>query len=158
MSERSVTHAAFVIERTYDAPPSRVFAAWSSAEAKAHWFVGPDEWEASPHELDFRVGGREHLSGGPKGGPVHVFDAVYHDIVPDRRIVTTYDMHADDTHTSTSVATVELTPEGSGTRLVLTEQGAFLDGHDKPEWREQGTRDLLDSLGRALEGQTATAP
>ena len=29
MTERSVTHATFVIERTYDATPARVFAAWA---------------------------------------------------------------------------------------------------------------------------------
>src|SRR6266540_1971402 len=47
--------------------------------AKAHWFVGPDEWESSDHELDFRVGGREHVSGGPKDGPIYSYDALYQD-------------------------------------------------------------------------------
>ena len=56
--------------------------------------MGPDEWESSDHALDFRVGGREHASGGPPGGPVHSFDARYQDIVPDQRIVYTYDMHS----------------------------------------------------------------
>ncbi len=157
MSDRSVTHATFVVERSYDASPSRVFAAWATPEAKARWFVGPDEWESSDHQLDFRVGGREHVSGGPAGGPVHSFDAVYHDIVPDRRIVTTYEMHSDETRTSVSVATVELTPEGGGTRLTYTEQGAFLDGHDRPEWREQGCSDLLDALGTELGRRHAAA-
>ena len=134
-----------------------MFAAWATPEAKARWFVGPDEWESSDYQLDFRVGGREHVSGGPAGGPVHSFDAVYHDIVPDRRIVTTYEMHSDETRTSVSVATVELTPEGGGTRLTYTEQGAFLDGHDRPEWREQGCSDLLDALGTELGSRHAAA-
>ena len=64
----SVTHATFVVERTYDAAPSRVFAAWSEPEAKARWFGGSD----GEFELDFRVGGREFSRGGPPDGPVYV--------------------------------------------------------------------------------------
>ena len=94
MSERSAHHATFVIERTYPASPARVFAAWADPAAKARWFVGPDEWNQGPHEFDFRVGGRERVSGGPAGGPVHSFDGLYQDIVPDQRIVYTYDMHS----------------------------------------------------------------
>jgi uncharacterized protein YndB with AHSA1/START domain len=151
MTARSVTHGTFAIERSYDAPPQRVFAAWSDPKAKAQWFVGPDEWQSSDHELDFRVGGLEHVSGGsPDGGPTFSYDARYQDIVPDERIVTTYEMHMDDARISVSVATVEFQPEGSGTRLVLTEQGVFLDGHDTPAQREHGTRELLENLGKAL--------
>jgi uncharacterized protein YndB with AHSA1/START domain len=59
-------------------------------------------------------------------------------------------MHLDDARISVSLATVEFTPEGAGTRLVFTEQGAFLDGYDDPAQRERGTRDLLDALDTAL--------
>ena len=150
MPERSVTHATFVVERTYDAAPARVFTAWADQKTKAQWFVGPDEWGSSDHELDFRVGGREHVSGGPQGGPVHTYEARYQDIVPNERIVTTYEMYQDEARTSVSVATVEFLPAGDGTRLVLTEQGVFLDGLDNVESREQGTAGLLDMLGDAL--------
>jgi len=150
MSTRKVTHATFTIERTYPASPARVFAAWSEPVAKARWFVGPDAWQKSDHQLDFKVGGRERVSGGPKGGPVHVYEARYQDIVPNERIITSYDMHLDDKRISVSLATVELEPEGAGTRLVYTEQGAFLDGYDDAGSRERGTRDLLDKLDAAL--------
>src|SRR6266571_98943 len=137
MTERSTHHATFVIERTYGAAPARVFAAWATPMAKARWFVGPDDWEASDHELDFRAGGREHVSGGPPGGPVHSYDALYQDIVPDQRIVYAYDMHLDKTRISVSLATVELKPTGAGTRLIFTEQAVFLDGHDDAGSRER---------------------
>jgi len=157
MSKRSVTHATFVIERTYEAPPSSVFAAWATPEAKRRWFAGPADWQKSAHELDFRIGGRERVSGGPPGGPVHHFDAIYQDIVPNERIVSTYDMHLDQTRISVSLATVQFEPAGKGTRLIYTEQGAFLDAFDKPELRERGTRDLLDNLGKALQHASANA-
>jgi uncharacterized protein YndB with AHSA1/START domain len=91
------------------------------------------------------------VSGGPRGGPVHRFDARYYDIVPDERIIYGYDMHLDDKRISVSLATIELKPEGRATRLVFTEQGAFLDGYDDPFERERGTRDLLENLGAALD-------
>jgi hypothetical protein len=50
-----------------------------------------------------------------------------------------------------SLTTVELTSAGDSTRLVLTEHGAFLDGHEQPAWREQGTSDWLDALGTELK-------
>ncbi len=150
MSERSVAHATFVIERVYDASPATVFAAWATPEAKGRWFVGPDAWEKSDHELDFRVGGRERVSGGPPGGPAHIYNALYQDIVPDQRIILSYEMHLDERRISLSLATVEFMPEGAGTRMIFTEQDAFLDGYDNAGQREQGTRDLLDKLGAAL--------
>ena len=89
-------------------------------------------------------------SGGPEGGPTHYYNALYQDIVPDQRIIISYDMHLDEIRISVSLATVEFKPEGKGTRLVFTEQGAFLDGYDDAGQREKGTRDLLDALGEAL--------
>jgi uncharacterized protein YndB with AHSA1/START domain len=157
MTERSVTHATFVIERTYAAAPARVFAAFASRAAKASWFQGPAEWGPSDHELDFKVGGRERVSGGPKGGPVHSFEARFQDIVPNQRIISSYDMHLDDKRISVSLATVELKPAGAGTRLIYTEQGAFLDGYDDAGSREHGTRALLDNLDAALRRESASA-
>jgi uncharacterized protein YndB with AHSA1/START domain len=156
MSKRSITHSTFVIERVYPAAPARVFHAFADLEAKKKWFKGPDEWTQQAgwkqeHALDFRVGGKEHVSGGPKGGQVHRFDATYYEIIPNERIIYTYEMHMDDTRISVSVATFELRAEGNGTRLVLTEMGAFLDGHDSVKSREGGTKDLLDNLGKLLQ-------
>jgi uncharacterized protein YndB with AHSA1/START domain len=146
VSKRSAQHATFTIERDYAAPPARVFAAWADPKAKARWFVGPDDWEKSDHKLDFRVGGKESVSGGPPGGPKHVYNAVYQDIVTNQRIVLTYDMHLDKTRISVSLLTLEFRPVGSDTKLVLTEQDVFLDEFDNVASREKGTRDLLDNL------------
>jgi uncharacterized protein YndB with AHSA1/START domain len=150
LPERSVTHATIVVERTYDVSPARVFAAWADPTVKIRWFAGPDDWESGDFELDFRVGGRERNSGGPPGGPVYRYDAMYQDIVPDQRIILTYDLYLDETRISVSLATVELKPVAAGTRLIYTEQGAYLDGHDVPDLREQGMGTLLDALGAEL--------
>ena len=150
MTGRSVSHGTFVIERTYDASPPRVFTAWADPAAKARWFVGPDGWKELRREIDFRVGGHERLRGVFPGGRVSDFDARYHDIVPDRRIVYSYAMQVDEKRISVSLATVEFAPAGGGTRLTFTEQAVFLDGFDGAAGREQGTGALLDQLGTAL--------
>ena len=75
MKKRSVVHNTFVLERVYDASPARVFAAFADPSVKARWFSGPSEWQQEKPVHDFRPGGHERVSGGPKGGPVHRFDA-----------------------------------------------------------------------------------
>jgi uncharacterized protein YndB with AHSA1/START domain len=154
MTERSVTHDTFVIERTYGASPARVFQAWAEPGAKAQWFAGA-EAPGNGYELDFRIDGHEVNRGGPPGGPVYLFDACYREIVDGERFVFTYDMFADGTCISVSVTTVEIRAEGTGTRLVYTEQGAYFDGHDTPAQRQHGTAALLDALGTSLERATA---
>ena len=157
MSGRSTHHATFVVERTYAAPPARVFNAFADPAAKARWFAGPHDWQQGKREFDFRIGGRECNSGGPAGGAVHSFNCVYQDIVPNERIVYVYDMHLDDRRISVSLTTVEFEPAGAGTRLIFTEQGVFLDGYDDAAGREQGTRWLLDKLDEALRRAPASA-
>jgi uncharacterized protein YndB with AHSA1/START domain len=151
MTDRSVTHATFTIERTYDASPARVFQAFADPKAKAIWFKGPPETETLRQEFDFRIGGRERISSGPKGGTIHAFDARYFDIVPNERIIYAYDMLFDEKRISVSLATIELKPAGKGTKLTFTEQGAFLDGYDDAGSRERGTGGLLDALGASLK-------
>jgi len=106
--------------------------------------------EAVERVFEFRVGGEEILKGEFPGGRVTDFRSRYFDIVPDRRIVYGYGMHIDGVRISVSLATVEFQLDGAGTRLVVTEQGAFLDGYDDAGSREQGTRWLLEKLDAAL--------
>lgn len=157
MTERKITHATFTIDRTFDSPPKVVFNAFADQKAKEKWFVGPPDWDVVEKSMDFRIGGRDVDVGGPKGGPMSRFDAHYYDIVPNERIVYAYEMYLDDARISVSVATIEFRPAGAGTRLVLTEQGAFLDGFDNPALREEGTRGLLDALALALKAQSVAA-
>jgi len=148
MTTRSVLHGTFSLERHYRVPPEKVFAAWADPQAKARWFAGP----GAEHELDFRVGGREAIRARHPGGPPLTVEALYRDIVPGERIVYTSALSADGTLATVSLTTVEFESADAGTRLVLTEQGTYLDGHEDPAWREQGTGQWLDALGTELGG------
>jgi len=156
MTDRSVVHDSFRLERTYPATPQRVFAAWASREAKDAWFGEGDDFLASTDQytLEFRVGGTERLGGSFADGRTFDYLAVYHDIVPDQRMVSSYDVRIDGRRVSVSLMTVELTGVPEGTRLVLTEQGAFLDGLDSNAGRQEGAVDSLDKLGAYLERGT----
>jgi uncharacterized protein YndB with AHSA1/START domain len=148
---RSVLHNTFTIERVYDAPRARVFAAFADPEAKLKWFGAPPDWTERRQGIDFRVGGREYSSARDTAGMMHVMDGIYHDIVPDTRIVYAYDLHLNEDRISVSLTTIDLKEEAGGrTRLTFTEQGVYLDGHDTPQTREEGTKWLLGRLGETL--------
>ena len=153
MNQRSVEHASFTIERRYDAPPHRVFAAWADPAAKSRWFASAEGWESAPLELDFRAGGLEVGRSRMPGGPLHTYRAIYWELVADHRIVYTYEMLIDDARLSVSLVTVELSADAGGTQLALTEHGAFFDGLEDPDLRRDGTGSLLDALARELSAQ-----
>lgn len=158
MSERSVEHATFVVERAFDAPPARVFAAWASAAARRRWAVPGDGWELAADEDDFRVGGRETSRFGPPGDPAYEAVTNYLDIVPDRRIVMAGTTARGGRRIAASLGTVELLPADGGTRLIYTEQSAFLDGLDAPENHQQGWGVLLANLEAELRRDPIDAP
>lgn len=153
MSDRYVTHDTMVLERTYPADRERVFRAWTDEHAKRAWFLGESEQDASSaeYELDFRVDGRELCRSTAPDGAVYTYVARYDDIVPEERIVYTNFMLRGETRISVSLTTVEFRSTGSGTQLVLTEHGVYLDGEDKPEYRTQGIEQQLDALGAVLD-------
>jgi uncharacterized protein YndB with AHSA1/START domain len=152
---RSITHGSFTITRHWKHAPVRVFDAFAKEEAKAKWFAGPPGWEQHEKIFDFREDGREVLKGRHAGGMVSAFDCVYRDIVEPAgnesgRIIYSYVMHLDGRKISVSQATIEIAPEGQGTRLVVTEYGDFLDGYDDADSREHGTNFLMDQLEKSL--------
>jgi uncharacterized protein YndB with AHSA1/START domain len=150
MTQRSLHHATFTIERKLEFAPQLVFNAWADPKAKARWFFGPPEWGKDKQGLDFRIGGREHSYGGPPGGAINKYDAVYKDIVTDEHIVLAFDMHMETKLITVSTATVEFQPEGPGTRMIYTEQIVFIDGGDDLAGRREGTEALLDNLEAEL--------
>jgi uncharacterized protein YndB with AHSA1/START domain len=157
MSERNTVKASFTVERRYQATPERVFQAFADEKSKAKWFGGPPGFQEHERRWDFRVDGVEVLGGRHASGIVTMFYCTYHDITPNERIVYAYRMTLNGAPMSSSLATIELKPDGDGTRLTLTEYGVYFDGFTEggPEGREHGTNWLMDKLGAVLEGRPA---
>ena len=152
MTDHSIVHGSFTVERTYPVPPARVFAAWADPKLKSKWFGDPGAAENPSSIFDFREGGREYSEGSGPNGQSYTFDVSYKDIVPDNRIIYAYEMSLDGQRISVSVATVEFKPKDDGTQMIVHEMGAFLDGLDKNEDRKAGTEWLMDQLGKFLAG------
>jgi uncharacterized protein YndB with AHSA1/START domain len=152
VTDRSQTHATFVIERTYPVPVEAVWHALSDNDERDQWFGAGDAFDVQEKTHEFRVGGHGTEEGQWHGGPRSRFISVYTDIVDLQRIVFTYDMWVEERHLSTSLTTIVLEPDGDRTRLTYTEQGVHYDGLDSPEGREEGTKGLLDQLGACLIG------
>jgi len=151
MQERSVIHGTFVIERTYPTTPERVFAAFADPAKKRRWFAEGNHHQVEHYELDFRVGGKEcarfrFKDGTPLKGVACTNDTSYQDIVPNRRVVFASTMSLGEKRISASLATVEFLPAKTGTDLIFTHQGAFFEGADGPEMREEGWRKLFEQL------------
>jgi uncharacterized protein YndB with AHSA1/START domain len=151
-ADRTVTHGTFVLERTYHHSPKVVFDAWATRDAKNAWFGEGDDFleTVDSYSLDFRIGGREHLAGRFASGKSFEYDSTYGEILADRRIVAMYDVLLDGRRLSVSLLTVEFEPVESGTHLIMTEQGAFLDGLDSNEARITGAEDSLVQLDHYL--------
>jgi uncharacterized protein YndB with AHSA1/START domain len=145
MSDHSIAHSTFTLERTYPLPPDEVFSAWADQKVKARWFAG----NSPEYELDFRPGGIERNVGVHDGKRIS-WESLYREIVADERIVYTSVLAENNTLATVSLTTVEFVPDGAGTRVVLVEAGAYLDGRELPAWREEGTGEWLDALGRHL--------
>lgn len=150
MTERSVAHAAFTIQRRYPAAPAAVFKAFADPAARRRWFIDGEGWTIDAFEPAFAEGGRELSRFRFGDGPPMRNDTSYHEIVPDERILFSYAMTVDGRRMSVSLVTIVLAAEAAGTRLTYTEQCVFLDGADTPAEREAGCRDLLDALATEL--------
>jgi uncharacterized protein YndB with AHSA1/START domain len=154
MTEQSVIHHTFTIERRYPVAPELTFQAWAVPTIKARWFAPAPGQE---HHLDFRVGGLETTCGTAPDGTSMVFTSRYQDIVDQHRIVYSSTLSGDGILATISLTTLLFAPLGEQTELTLVEQATFLDGREKPEWREHGTAQWLDGLGAGLATASATS-
>jgi uncharacterized protein YndB with AHSA1/START domain len=155
MAEPSVIHSTFVIERSYPTTPERVFASFADPAKKRVWFTDRKSSTIEEFVMDFRVGGVDRVrfrlgDSTPFPGTAIVNHTTYQDIVPNRRIVMAYTMTLGDKRISASLVTVEFLPTGKSTDLLFTEQGAFFEGAEGPQMREDGWRKLLESLAKEL--------
>jgi uncharacterized protein YndB with AHSA1/START domain len=157
-THQTVTHGTFTIQRTYPVSAHDVFEAWANEDAKDAWFASMQDFLATKdaYSLDFRVGGRELLDGRLRSGRHFRYEATHQDIVPDVRIVASYDVLIDGRRISVSLMTAEIVPVEGGATLLITEQGTFLDGLDDNDERRLGGLSNLDSIEAYFARRTDT--
>lgn len=146
-----VNHGSFIVERTYPQAPARVFFALADEASARRWRAEGEGFTVDEFKVDFRVGGKEVSRFRHQGGPQIQLDAVFHDIIPDQRIIFSSRMGIGPQPISVTLNTVELTPTGKGTLLKYTEQGVYFDDGEMLAGREAGTRELLEKLAVELQ-------
>ena len=155
MQNPTIVHSTFVIERNYPTSLERVYAAFTDPAKKVRWFAHGEQTDVQDFTMDFRVGGTERTSWRFKEssrfpGVTLINEGVYEDIVPHKRIVIASSMTLGDHRMSVSLNSYEFLAAESGTDVILTHQGAFFEGSDGPQMREQGWRKIMESLAAEL--------
>lgn len=155
LAKPPVNHATIVIERSYEASPARLFAAFADPAARMRWGVPSSNVELVYDQADFRVGGVDVSRCGPRGKLIYRVEARYHDIMPGQRIVYSEVVRQDDFPLSFALITVDFEPTAAGSRLVLTDQVTAYGGASMINGHRSGHEGALEGLRVELERQAA---
>ena len=149
---RSAVHSTFTYQRRYPHAPAAVWHALTDATAMRDWYFA-DQAGLAIDEIVSRaeVGERQRIVGRFTDGTPFELRATFTDVVPQERLVATYEVQIGGAHVSSSISTAELAADGDGTELRFVDQSTHLDGHEDPAQRERGWHGLLDALGTSLD-------
>ena len=107
-----------VVTRTFDAPPSIVYKAWSQSELFQRWWMPRSASGVSlvSCDMDVRTGGKYRLEFSAGGPDIMAFYGKYLEVVPNERIVWT-----NDEGEAGAVTTVTFEDQGGKTLLTFHE-------------------------------------
>jgi uncharacterized protein YndB with AHSA1/START domain len=143
---------SFDLERTYPAPPERVWAAFTRAELLRRWVCPDPAWSVSACEVDAREGGGYRLRFGPSpAGDAHSETATFAVFEPVQRLVLDVLTEGEDM-SERSRCTVLLLPVDGGTRLELTVEG--LSDAQTAEHLRVGWTWCLEGIAEHLDAAT----
>jgi uncharacterized protein YndB with AHSA1/START domain len=140
----TATKPSLTLKRRYNAPPAKVFAAWTEPEKLARW-MGSEQIISVRAETDLRVGGRYRIKMITSGDE-HDVSGVYREVVPNEKIVFTWAWKS--TPERESLVTVLLKADGGGTLLTLTHEQFF--DEDARDRHQQGWSVSLNKLEKFL--------
>lgn len=136
------------VERTFDAPASKVFEAWTSPEVMRRWWHAVHSWETPLAEVDPRVGGAIRLiMRNPADGTEYAGGGEYTLLDPPRRLAFTWAWESEPS--ARQLIEVEFIDHGERTTVVLTNAG--LPEAEKDDYRD-GWQNAFDNLDVALAG------
>ncbi len=149
MSDARATIApSLVLSRIYDAPPERLYAAWTNPKAAAN-FMGPDKVKATEIEMDVRVGGNHSLVMVLEDGSRMPARGVYREVQPPKRLSMTWIWEEDDkSEEQETLLTLEFRERGKQTELILTHEN--LKSIESRDNHEEGWTAILDQLTTSL--------
>jgi uncharacterized protein YndB with AHSA1/START domain len=148
MNEKMVEKTSLEIIRFINAPPARVYAAWTDPAQLKEWF-GPETVRTRNLIADPHVGGKYCWElVNQRGEDMSVFGE-YRELVPGRKIVFTWQWDDDEVwENRTSLVTVELSDRDGGTELRLTHEE--LPSEESRDRHNEGWNSVLDCLEKFL--------
>jgi uncharacterized protein YndB with AHSA1/START domain len=145
MVTAAITKPSLTLKRRYNAPPGRVFSAWTDPKKITRWF-GPGQTDVLRAESDPRVGGRYRIVARSPDGEEHDVSGVYREVVQDQKLVFTWAWRS--TPERESLVIITFKPDGDGTLLTLQHEQFF----DEParDRHQTGWTGILEKLDRYL--------
>jgi uncharacterized protein YndB with AHSA1/START domain len=132
-----------VIKRRFKAPVERVYAAWTDAEQMKRWFA-PGDMSVPVAQADARQGGRYRvqMSEGGSECEFHTAGGVYQEVVPNQRLVFTWQWEGSELETLVTLEFKSLS--ANETELTLIHEG--FDNEDNRDKHGQGWEGCLANL------------
>ena len=135
---------SLTLKRRLNAPPEKVYAAWTEPAKIATWF-GPDAGPVTRAEIDLRVGGRYTVVFYTEDGEEHHVSGVYREVVPNEKLVFTWAWRT--TPERESLVTVQIKPDGDGSMLTLIHEQFFDEpARDRHDFGWTGSLNKLETL------------
>lgn len=140
-----------VVTRTFDAPRSTVYEAWSQADLFQRWWVPKSAAGISlvSCDLDVRTGGTYRLGFSAGGSDIMTFYGSYIEVVPNDRIVWTNDEGEEG-----AITTLTFEDRDAQTLLTFREFYPSREALDEAlQGSAAGLPEQLEQLGELLAGQ-----
>lgn len=137
------------VARRIPAPRTRVFHAWTDADAIRRWWVPFEGYSVPAAEVDLREGGSYRITMQSAQGDVFALRGTYREVRPPERLVYTWRWEGtrDAQEVGETVVTVEFRELGDATEVVLTHAG--FPGARARDGHRTGWSGVLDHLADA---------
>ena len=149
--EEKLHHDTIKLERAYSAPVERVFSEFADPQVRAKWSA-PSNDALVYDEADFRPGGRDVFRCGPPNDLKFGGVTIYHEIVPNRRVIWTETLSEGATRLAVALNSLEFERSAEGANLKFTVQIVSFVGPGMVKGYESGNRSALEGLSRHLSG------
>ena len=155
-TKRTDSEREFVVERTIQASPERIFEAYTDAKLVPRWWAPPGG-ALRVEQMDVRPGGKYRYVQRTPAGQELVFVGSFIEVKPPTRLVYTFEVEGQGNRVT---ATVDLHGEGRSTRVTLTNLCVSKEVREMmvKYGAEAGAKAALQQLAKLLEQPGGTEP
>jgi uncharacterized protein YndB with AHSA1/START domain len=144
MTTKPAEKTSLQIKRFINAPPARVYAAWTDPAQLKQWW-GPEGVQTQSLVADARTGGKYRWDLINREGEEMSVFGEYRELIPGKKIVFTWKWDDDDVwENRNSIVTVELSDRDGGTEVRLKHEQ--LPSEESRDRHNDGWNSVLDRL------------